>query len=128
MTVKTIASLLVFGIVAVGSEIAGSGPSGFRCPTTGRLISVGQSQLEVRNRCGEPDDTRPSVELRTIRETVRQWVNGVAHEVIVERTVEIAVDEWTYDFGRHRFIEFLHFESGRLMSVLEGGKGVSGPE
>ena len=120
------------GIMAVAAALfspAGgqAGTGGFRCPTTGRLISVGASTHEVRTRCREPDEARSTVELRTIRETVRRWVNGVAQEVTQERTVEVPVDEWTYDFGRARFIKFLRFEHGRLLSVTEGQKG-SGAE
>jgi hypothetical protein len=111
-------------LVALAIPAGGqAGTSGFRCPTTGRLISIGASTHEVRTRCREPDEARTTVELRTIRETVRRWVNGVAQEVTQERTVEIPVDEWTYDFGRARFIKFLHFEYGRLLSVTEGQKG-----
>lgn len=112
------------GLPGVGQ----AGQSGFRCPTTGRLISVGASTYEVRTRCREPDEARSTIELRTIRERVRRWVNGVAHEVEVERTVEVPVDEWTYDFGRERFIKQLRFEHGRLLSVSEGGKGSADPE
>ena len=122
------ACALVFAVVAGVASAGWAGPSGFRCTTTGRLVSTGQSLLEVRNRCREPDDARASVELRTIREKVRRWVDGVAVEESVERTVEVPIDEWTYDFGRNRFIEFLRFEYGRLISVREGGKGSADPE
>lgn len=119
--------LLVAGfagvIVGVWSGVAHSGPSGFRCPTTARLISVGHTTQEVRSRCREPDEARATVELRTVRETVRRWVQGVAREVTVERTVEVAVDDWTYDFGKNRFMHFLRFENGRLIAVREGGYG-----
>lgn len=105
-----------------------SGSSGFRCPTTARLVSLGQSMIEVRGRCREPDDAHTGVELRSVRETTRRWVQGVAQEISVERTIEIPVDEWTYDFGRNRFIQFLHFEYGRLVSTSEGAKGTADPE
>ena len=118
----------VFGLVVGTAGSARTGPSGFRCPSTGRLISVGHSSLEVRNRCREPDEFRATVETRTVREKVRRWVNGVAGEVSVERTVDIPIEDWTYDFGRNRFVEFLHFEQGRLLSVAEGEKGSGDPE
>lgn len=120
------ALLLAIALVVPGMGQAGQ--SGFRCPTTGRLISVGASTYEVRTRCREPDEARSTIELRTIRERVRRWVNGVAQEVEVERTVEVPVDEWTYDFGRERFIKLLRFEHGRLLSVGEGAKGSADPE
>lgn len=106
----------------------GQAGSGFRCPTSGRLISLGASTLEVRNRCREPDEIRSTVEHRTIRERVRKWVDGVFQEVWVERTVEVPIDEWTYDFGSHRFMQFLRFENGRLHWVGNGPKGSSDSE
>jgi Protein of unknown function (DUF2845) len=121
-----LAGVLGLGLGAVGTAVSGS--SGFRCPTTGRLISVGQSPYEVRNKCREPDDLRTTVEQRTVREKVRRWEDGVAGEVTVERTVEVPIEEWTFDFGRHRFIELLRFESNRLISVVEGGRGLGDSE
>lgn len=122
------ACALVCAIVVAGAGAGNAGPSGFRCPTTGLLISTGQSMLEVRSKCREPDEARASVELRTVREKVRRWVNGVSEEESIERTIEVPIDEWTYDFGRNRFIQFLRFEHGRLIWVREGGKGVTDPE
>jgi hypothetical protein len=46
---------------------------------------------------------------------------------VVERTIEVVIDDFTYDFGKNRFIEFLHFEDGRLLSVSEGGYGYKEP-
>ena len=114
-------------VTVAGAGPAHSGSSGFRCPSTGRLVSLGQSPLEVRNKCREPDDVRSSVELRTVRETVRRWVHGASVDVTVERTVEVPVEEWTYDFGPSRFIQFLRFENARLFSVGEGEKGSVNP-
>jgi hypothetical protein len=123
-----VAWVFAAGIAAGFASPAHAGPSGFRCPTTGRIVSLGQSLLEVRNKCREPDDAQTTVEYRTIRETVRRWVRGAGVDVTVERTVEVPVDEWTYDFGRNRFIQFLRFESGRLVSIGEGEKGGANPE
>ncbi|MES1207075.1 MAG: DUF2845 domain-containing protein [Pseudomonadota bacterium] len=125
---RTIAPLFLLGIAAGAPTVAESGPSGFRCPATGRLISLGQSLHEVRTRCREPDDAHVTVETRTIRERVRRWAGDVGQEVSVERTVEIPVEEWTYDFGRNRFVQFLRFENGRLISLWNGGKGSGDPE
>jgi Protein of unknown function (DUF2845) len=114
--------LFAAGVAVAGAAPAHSGSSGFRCPSTGRLVSLGQSPVEVRNKCREPDDVRSSVELRTVRETVRRWVHGTSVDVTVERTVEVP-----YDFGPSRFIQFLRFENGRLFSVGEGEKGSVNP-
>jgi hypothetical protein len=96
---------------------------GFLCPSSGRLISVGAPTEEVRRRCREPDDVQRHVEVRTVREIRRVWTNGIAGEVVVERTVEVPIEEWFFDFGSTRFTKLLHFETGRLVLVEEGAKG-----
>jgi hypothetical protein len=89
-----------------------------------RIVSSGDSTYQVRSICGEPDATTRRVEMRTVRHNVpvpcpgggRCWTS-------VERTIEITVDEWTYDFGRQRFIQYLTFENGRLARVQSGSYG-----
>lgn len=106
---------------------ASAGATGFLCPSSGRLISVGQAAEDVRRRCREPDDIQRRIELRTVRETTgRRWVGGVYQEVTVERTVEVPIEEWFFDFGSTRFTKVLRFESGRLVFVEEGAKGTAG--
>jgi hypothetical protein len=105
---------------------AAAGTSGFLCPSSDRLISVGQHTEEVRRRCREPDDVQKRVELRTVRESRRQLVNGVWEDVTVENTVEVPIEEWFYDFGPSRFTKTLRFELDRLVYVVEGAKGSVG--
>jgi hypothetical protein len=122
-------------LAAVGLSLAAAGASpsaayagatGFLCPSSGRLISVGARTDEVRKKCREPDDIQKRTELRTVRETRRRWTNGVAEDVVVEQTVEIPIEEWFYDFGPARFTKTLRFETGRLVFVEEGAKGTPG--
>jgi len=96
---------------------------GFLCPSSGRLVSVGLRTDEVKKKCREPNDVQAHVELRTVRETRRRYVNGAAADVEVETTVEVSVEEWFYDFGPSRFTKTLRFEDGRLVYVVEGAKG-----
>jgi len=119
---------LAFGaaLAMIWPPIVVAGTSGFLCPSSGRLISVGAPTEEVRRRCREPDDIQRRVELRTVRETRRVWTNGVAQEVQVERTVEVPIEEWFFDFGPTRFTKTLRFETGRLVYVDEGSKGTVG--
>ena len=128
----TLLIVAVFAVVVGFSTAnkASAGPSGFLCPSSRRLVSIGQSTSEVRSRCRVADDVRSSVEVRTIRETIRQWNPrlGRIAEVSVERSVPIAIEEWTYDFGRNRFTKRLRFENDRLVTVEEGAKGTADPE
>jgi hypothetical protein len=40
----------------------------------------------------------------------------------------VLIDEWTYDFGPHRFIQYLTFEDGTLLSIEAGGRGSAEPD
>jgi hypothetical protein len=89
-----------------------------------RIVSSGDTQYEVRSVCGEPDASARRVEYRTVRRpggciNVGGRVRCGSQEV----TIEITVDEWTYDFGSNRFIQFVTFEDGRLVRVDSGGYG-----
>jgi hypothetical protein len=94
----------------------------------GRIVSEGDTLYQVRSLCGEPDDAQRRVEPRTVRHRVRvactrdQNPSGQC-DTTVERSVDVVVDEWTYDFGRQRFIRFLTFIDGRLARVQTGGYG-----
>ena len=117
---------LMAGLLAWPTPEARAGAQGFLCPSSGRLISVGQVAEDVRRKCREPDDIQRRVEVRTVRETRRRWVNGYAEDVTVERTIDVPIEEWFFDFGSTRFTKLLRFESGRLVFVEEGAKGTPG--
>ena len=92
-----------------------------------KLVSDGDTLYDVRARCGDPDQQIHRVEIRT----VRQWIQGSCVGTdprlcgrYLERTIEVAIDEWTYDFGPHQFINYLTFEQGRLISIVSGQRGV----
>lgn len=90
-----------------------------------RLVSKGDSLYQVRSVCGEPDDAQRRVETRTERRRVRvPCRHGAGQcESTVEHTTDVVVDEWTYDFGRARFIRYLTFLDGRLATVNTGSYG-----
>jgi hypothetical protein len=43
--------------------------------------------------------------------------------VYVQDTVQVPVEEWTYDFGPNQFIEYVTFEQGRLVHIRSGAYG-----
>lgn len=98
---------------------------GMRCGS--RLVSEGDLLYEVRQRCGDPDAMSQRVEYRT----VRTFVNGPCYQEqgqlrcgqVIERTVEVVIDEWVYDKGEHKFVRYLTFEQGRLANVRTGRYG-----
>jgi hypothetical protein len=110
------------GMLTAGAASAANG--GMRCGT--RLVSVGDTQYEVRATCGPPDASQQRTEIRTVGRQVRvpcadrrkAWCTAV-----VESAIEVAVEEWVYDFGTQRFLQHLTFEQGRLVSVESGERG-----
>ena len=97
--------------------------NGLRCGN--RLVQPGDSAYDVKTLCGPPDDIQQRVEHRF----VRHWVTrecaapGGRCAVWVDGIVDVVIDEWTYDFGPQRFLQYLTFESGRLVLVTSGGYG-----
>ena len=96
-----------------------------RCGT--KLVSSGDSLLQVQDRCGAPDAASQRTELRI----VRSWIsvpcfkesNVIRCGQWVEQAVTIVIDDWTYDFGPSNLIRFLTFEQGKLQRVATGGYG-----
>ena len=98
---------------------------GMRCGN--KLVSDGDTTYDVHSRCGEPQGKTKRVELRTVRAWVgAPCVSGDARcGRAVERTVEVQIEEWIYDFGPTKFIHYVTFEDGRLLRVVTGGYGNS---
>src|SRR4051812_16704707 len=114
------------GLAAGLLAVRGARADGMYCGS--RVISVGDTLYQVRSACGEPDDAQHRVETRTVRRRVRVPCEGNQRqgggcETTVEHSTDVVIDEWTYDFGRQRFIRFLSFCDGRLASVQTGGYG-----
>jgi hypothetical protein len=93
----------------------------------GRIASSGDSRYEVKAICGEPDDASQRVEYRSVRGRVSgpcTRENGKLRcGQTREEVVEVVIDEWVYDFGKNRFIEYVTFEQGKLVSVRTGSYG-----
>ena len=98
----------------------------------GRIVASGDSRYDVRSVCGEPDDASQHVEYRTVRGRVsRPFARDASGKLRCadtrEEVFEVVIDEWIYDFGRNRFIEYLTFEQGHLQSIREGSYGHKPP-
>jgi hypothetical protein len=87
-----------------------------------RIIMLGESMYDVQALCGPPDFTDRRVTQRAALRPNRFCPVGARCPGVVE-TVEVTIDEWTYDFGRTRFIHYLLFEDGKLVAVRQGGYG-----
>jgi hypothetical protein len=97
-----------------------------------QLASTGASLYEVKATCGTPDDAMHRIEQRTVVQQLpgpcvkTQGGRSVCGSSVTA-IVEVVVDEWTYDFGRERFITYLKFEDGRLIQIRDGGYGKKAP-
>jgi hypothetical protein len=99
-----------------------SARDGFRCGN--RLVTQGDPMLEVRKKCGDPDFVSQRTERRKIKARTRHVSNGQIIEVGDEETIEILLEEWTYDLGPHRLVRFVDFEDARVCRITTGEYGV----
>lgn len=117
----------IFASVALMLSLSGSaGAEGMRCGQ--RLVSKGDTLHEVRSRCGDPTATDRRVVTRKEKRRVRgpcfkERDGQVKCEHVEEYTVELVIDEWTYDFGPRRFVHYLTFHDGKLHDVTTGSYG-----
>ena len=102
MSKKGILNLLLFVLFPLSAY-------GMRCP--GGIISSGDSQLTVLEKCGSPE---PSIQVGT--KTYRLVKRGY------EREVTVVLEEWRYNLGYGKFKRILHFEGGVLKSIELGNR------
>ena len=92
-----------------------------------RIVQVGDTAYDVSALCGVPDWVEQRLETRTISRPAlvpcRVGYGFGRCTVFVQDTAQVPVEQWTYDFGPLRFIEYLTFESGRLLRVQSGPYG-----
>jgi hypothetical protein len=83
----------------------------------GRLVVLGASPWDVKERCGEP----------TAIEDVTKHLAQRAYDPISQTTVYILVpvqqSSWTYNFGPTRFVYYLTFQEGKLIDITTGDYG-----
>jgi hypothetical protein len=121
-----IAALGTAAIVAASAKPSLAGTDGMRCGQ--RLVSSGDSTYQVRSLCGEPAATDRRVETRVERRRVRgPCFKDQSGQLRCERdeavSIDVVIDDWTYDFGPRRFVHYLTFENGKLVRVATGGYG-----
>ncbi len=95
--------------------------SNLRCGS--RIISVGDTTYDVRQKCGRPDL------IDAWEEAAHGYVShfyDYGHEryrlpYLVKGPIQM--ERWTYDFGSNRLIQHLIFENGYLIRILSGRRG-----
>ena len=82
-----------------------------------RVVSIGDPQVSVQRKCGDPDTTEWRISYRAL-----PTQDPYSGELVTVYT-PVAIEVWLYNFGPQRFMEELSFENGRLMSIQSLGYG-----
>jgi hypothetical protein len=97
--------------------------SDFSCGS--KMISIGDYQYDVLNKCGEPSHVEVWEKMRIKRDfgprLLETEMAGDQWSLFVKELVK--VEEWEYNLGPTRFIRYLRFENGRLIRITEGDYG-----
>lgn len=98
--------LLPILLLAAGDALA------MRCGN--RVVTTGDHELQVRERCGEPSWIDDRSELR---------VTGAGSPV--ERAIEDRIETWYYNPGGNQLIRAVEFRNGRVVRVGTRGYGIA---
>jgi len=81
------------------------------------VVAVGDRKFDLLKKCGEPALVEGRTKERSVKvwDPVRRFLRGV--------TVTVEVEEWTYNFGPHRFYYVVRMEDGRIVAIESGGRG-----
>jgi hypothetical protein len=88
-----------------------------------RLVPTGSSPYDVQSRCGPPDAVEQRTETRTVRRAIRVPCAVGYCTTYVDDSIEVPIEQWTYDFGKQRFLQYLTFEAGQLIRIKSGSYG-----
>ncbi|MFB3885011.1 MAG: DUF2845 domain-containing protein [Thermodesulfobacteriota bacterium] len=97
--------------------------SDFSCGS--KIVSTGDRKFDVLRKCGEPAHIEAREEVRIKRDfgplfSVPEGESGRSPLLVKEL---VAVEEWEYNLGPGRFIRYLRFENGILVSITTGDYG-----
>ncbi len=110
MKLSTLA-LLLFVLFAMPNGAAAA----MRCGS--KLVDIGDHQIDVLARCGEPTLTERRTRIRG------EEFHYPRRTLDIDQYEEIIVDEWIYNFGPRYFMRSLIFENGILKEINRLGYG-----
>lgn len=117
----SVASILVPAFllfwVGSGSALNSRQPGGLRCK--GRIVSIGDSTFDVFSKCGDPDWSNTYEVERAAKRVYGP--TGNRETLFVKE--KVIVEEWTYNLGSTKFVRYLTFENGILVSIETGNYG-----
>ncbi len=106
-----------------------AGPAfAFRCGA--KIVTEGDHYSKVLKYCGEPIGVQERLIYREGRTRPRVFTEG-SNGIRIEREVltydrsyvEVAVEEWTYNFGPRRLMQLVRFENGFVAEIEQLGYG-----
>ena len=89
------------------------------------IIKTGDRSYDVLRKCGEPAHVNRWEELRGRREPGSFQLEPEKRIQIGPLFVQelVIIEEWEYNPGPNKFIRYLRFENGRLVSITTGDYG-----
>ena len=96
-------------VVTIGSALA--------LDCHGRLVVIGVSPWEVKERCGEPDA------IEDVMTHLAQRAYDPTSQATVYILVPVQQSIWTDNFGSTRFLYDLTFQEGKLIDITTGDYG-----
>lgn len=113
--------LPILGLTLPWTAFPALADNAIRCQS--RLVSIGDTQSEVLEKCGDPTwiggwDEAPN-------RTVSRFYDYERNRYKAPESTRgpIRVDMWAYNFGSNRFVRYLYFENSRLIRIETGEKG-----
>lgn len=97
-------AVLFFALLPLSAEA-----TGWRCGD--KLVGAGDFAIEVRAKCGEPQQVERRQKLRTLRDEKGR-----------ERSKMTSIEEWSYQRDEKELIRTLIFEDGRLLNIHIGAR------
>ncbi len=105
-----VASLIVLGLTTASNAYA------MRCGT--RLIAKGDHISKLLRYCGEPDYVQS-------RLAQRPYYNRYGHALYTGLSVEVWIEEWTYNLGPSKLMRVIKMENGIVREIRHLGYGYS---
>ena len=94
-------------LAAASLALAASSARADSMQCDGGIVSVGDSKLDLLAKCGRP---------ALVDDCQHEWFDGSGR-------YEVAVAQWTYNFGPNRFLQVATLVAGKVVGIERGGYG-----
>jgi hypothetical protein len=81
------------------------------------VVAVGDRKFDLLQKCGEPALRESRTQERSVK------VRDPGGRTLREIEITVEVEDWTYNFGPHRFYYVVRMEDGRIVGIESGGRG-----